>query len=78
MANTHVWKGPGSGSKGLVLRYDKPFDAVEHDYLDIEAMEEKGWAEPLKAAKKEERPYTPPPKADFNVSPEPVGKKKGK
>lgn len=77
MANTHIWKGKCTGTKGLLLREGKPFDVNEHKYLDIDAAVADGRAVPLNKEEKEERPYTPPPSADFNV--QPVNeKKKGK
>lgn len=79
MSATHIWLGPGTGDKGLVLRQGKPFDANEHDYLDIDAAVEAGKAKPLAPEEPvAERPYTPPPQQNFNEMPKGAGRKKGR
>ena len=79
---THVWLAPCTGSKGLLLRTDKPFDASEHDYISIVDAVAAGKAKPLKEsdAKVVSVEAKPATEADFlpKASPKPTMSKKGK
>jgi len=77
---THVWLAPCTGSKGLLLRTGKPFDASEHDYISIVDAVAAGKAKPLKESDTkvvavEAKPMT---EADFlppGAGPKPTAKK---
>lgn len=78
---THIWIGPTTGSKGLLLIPGRPFDPEEHDYLDLEDAIQRGRAIPMdgKPVIKQpvaERAATPAPPVQPPATPK--HKKRGK